>query len=532
MTSHETHQPHLAIREELSPTELAELDAHLHDCAACSETAAAYREQDQLIRELPRESLSPAIQQSIVRRAVENGANVERAKTRRFDWRIPSLTGVVAAVAIVLAVVLHPGQSSVTPANAYELLRAAAQASANQFPYSGTSEVSYLDLPEYTLPDSAAKAIGKHRTIIHWQVQDATHFRVDIHTVSPALDAGHETVVVRGEKIFRYDTRTETAAVGTLFPFVRKSFGPQLLPYLRFGGEYGQALEPDPAQTIQAYLAQQESARAKVHGYARITGHTVFLGRKVDIVRFAPLVLFCRKSARNGVCAVPMQGFGVGKAWIDHDHPFILQYREHWSGGLHDLHANRLHFVYRVTSVHYGVAPASSQLAFQPPVPIRNAGHWTVGSSASTGLPSNGQFIYAPSPRRYAHLDWVQPGGNGGGQEIGPLPVVTEASMLYSVRGRHIITYLHKGDRYGFGLYVTGPYLYVQERIQVHGLPAGLRSGRSFTMGACRLWISRTAGGHRVTFQHGQTSVLVLSNALSAHDLLQYAYRELCSARW
>ncbi|HEX6506119.1 MAG TPA: hypothetical protein VF221_00655, partial [Chloroflexota bacterium] len=452
---------------------------------------------------------------------------------RRIGWWIPRLAGAVAAVAILFALVLRPWQANVTPANAYDLLRAAAQASASQFPYTGTSEVSWLDLPEYTLPDSAAKVAGQHRALVHWEVQNATHFRVDIRTVLPALDAGRETVVVDGGKIYRYDARTETAAVGTLYPFARKSFGPQLLPYLRTGGEYGQAPEPDPSQSIQGYLAQQESARAKVHGYARIVGHGVLLGRKVDIVQFAPLVVYCDKSLQNNTCAVPMQGFGVGKAWIDHDHPFILRYRESGFGGLHSLHTQRLHFDYRVTSVHYGTAPRVSRLVFHAPVPIRNAGHWTVGSFAGNDLPNNGQFIYAPAPSRYTHLDWVQPAGMAGGQEIGPLPVVTKASMLYSVHGRHIITYLHKGDRYGFGLYVTGPYLYVQERIQVHGMPAVLKTGTLRTVGTCRMWIDNTVGGgHRVTFQHGLTSVLVVSNALTSHDLLQYAYRELCSAHW
>ena len=52
-------------------------------------------------------------------------------------------------------------------------------------------------------------------------------------------------------------------------------------------------------------------------------------------------------------------------------------------------------------------------------------------------------------------------------------------------------------------------------------------------MGTCRMWIDKTNGGvHWVTFQHGQTSVLVVSNALSSHNLLQYTYRELCSQRW
>lgn len=552
MTTHDSYHPLLAIREDLSATESAELDAHLRDCAACSEAAAVYLEQDQLVRELPRVSLSFAIQQAIVRRTVERGANVERvdarsepaparrsrggwrrdALARRFGWRVSGLAGAVAAMAVVLAVVLHPGQSSVSPANAYDLLSAAAQASASQFPYTGSSEVSYLALPNFTLPDSVAKVTGRHRARVHWEVQDATHFRVDTQIVLPALDVGHETVVMQGQKIFRYDSRTNTAAVGTLYPSERKFFRSALLPGLRTGGgEYGHVYEPDPAQTIQTYLARQESNLAKVHGYARIIGHAVLLGRSVDIVQFAPLAVVYEHTAGQKGPGVLVHEAGIGRAWIDHDHPFLLQYREYGFGGLHSPGTVGLHFVYRVTSIHYGAAPRSSQLAFHPPVPIRNAGHWTIGSSAYTGLYNNRQFIYAPPPDRYAHLDWVQPPGVGGSEEIGPLPVVTKASMLYSVSGGHRTTYLYKGDPFGT-TYITGPYLYVEERIQVHGLPIELKTGTPLTLGTCRMWIGKFVGGHRIAFQHHHTSVLVVSNALSPHDLLQYAYRELCSPRW
>ncbi len=552
MTTHDAYQPLLAIREDLSATESAELEAHLRDCAPCRDAAAAYLEQDQVVRKLPRASLSPAIQQAIVRRAVESGANVGRADARgeqvqaprshggwwrdaiarRFGRRMSGVSGAIAAVAIVVAVVLHPGQSSVSPANAYDLLRAAAQASARQFPYTGSSEVSYLALPEYTLPDSVATVTGRHRALIRWEVRDATHFRVDIQTVLPALDAGHETVVRQGQKIFRYDSRTNTAAVGTASPSERKFFDSALLPGLRAGGERSEVLTPDPAQSIQKFLAQQESAQAKVHGYARIIGHTVLLGRRVDIVQFAPLVRVYQETAGHKGPGVLVHVAGVGKAWIDHDHPFLLQYREYGIGGLHDVGTEGLNFVYRVTSIHYGAAPRSSQLVFHPPVPIRNAGHWTIGSSVYTGLYYNRQFIYAPVPDRYAHLDWVQPPGVGGSEAIGPLPVVTKASMLYSVSGGHRTTYLYKGDPFGT-TYITGPYLYVEERIQVHGLPIGLKTGMPLTTGACRMWIDKTNGGvHWVAFQHRHTSVLVVSNALSTHDLLQYAYRELCSPRW
>ena len=208
MTAHDTYQSLLAVREDLSAAETAQLDAHLGGCAVCREVAEAYAEQDRLLRELPTAPLSPAIQQDVLRRAVGGITSSNRAGAgrtivtsmrtrllRRPAWRVPGLAAALAALAVVLALVLHPGQSSVTPVNANDLLRAAAQASASQFPYTGTSQVSYLDVPQYTLPDSPASVVGQHRVLVHWQVQDATHYRVDIQTVLPALDAGRETVV-------------------------------------------------------------------------------------------------------------------------------------------------------------------------------------------------------------------------------------------------------------------------------------------------------------------------------------------------
>ena len=69
--------------------------------------------------------------------------------------------------------------------------------------------------------------------------------RVEIHTLLPTIDAGRETVVVDGEKIYRYDSRTETAAVGTLYPFVRDSFSSQLLPIQRNGAVPSTTSGPD-----------------------------------------------------------------------------------------------------------------------------------------------------------------------------------------------------------------------------------------------------------------------------------------------
>ncbi len=265
MTAHDSFLTLLAARQDLTPQETANLDAHLDGCASCQATAATYAEQDQMIRQLPLTPLAPGIEREILRQAVEKPP-ARSARIHRVGWRLPGLVGALAALALVEASVIRLGEQTATPANAYDLLRAASQASTSQFPYTGTSEVSYLDLPQYALPNSLASVVGQNRVLVHWAVRDATHFRVDIRTFLPALDSGRDTVVVRGEKVFRYDTRTNTAAVGTLFPFIRKTFAPELLPFLRSGAVYGHTTEPDPGQSIQAYLAQQQRARTKKPG--------------------------------------------------------------------------------------------------------------------------------------------------------------------------------------------------------------------------------------------------------------------------
>lgn len=528
MSTHDSFQTMLAVREDLSAAEEARLASHLAGCVACRERAHAYDHLDAAMRDLP-PLLPPPSLEAVVHARV---AAARRQPMRRnlLAWRWPSLGPAVALVAILLTIGITTGQRTATSASAYDLLRRAADAAANGFPYTGTSIVSYQDLPLYTLPSTAAIYAGNHRAVVHWAARDASHFRVDIHTIDPVLDSGSETIVVNGNRILSYDTRTGTAGLGTLYPIpFMQAFRKSLLPYLRNGAVGGAAPEPDPSQSIQGYLRRTESEKQRIHGYARLVGETRLDGRKVDIVDFAPLGVTCTSKGMtpSGQCRDILNTWGRARVWIARDHPFILQYKELGARNLHALQGlDRVNFEYRVTSLHYGTGPSMAALAFHPPVPVHNVGHWTVGSSAGTDIPHNDRFVYAPAPTRIDGKRWVEPGGAAGGQEVGPLPVVTTVNILYT-QGQHVITYLAK--RHPFGLYAAGRYVFIQERTQVHDLPAVLRRGKPAVFGPCRIWTGAYATGERwAAFQKRTTSVLISTNALSEQRLSRYAATQVC----
>ena len=117
-----------------------------------------------------------------------------------------------------------------------------------------------------------------------------------------------------------------------------------------------------------------------------------------------------------------------------------------------------------------------------------------------------------------------------GGQVVGPVRQVTVVDILYT-QGESVTTYLP--GHHPIGLYAAGSYVYIQERTQVHGLPAALRAGVAHIIGACRMWTGTYSDGERwVAFAKGPTSVLVSTNALSQKNLVRYAYEDICARQW
>lgn len=530
MNDHQKFLILLAVRDDLSPQEEQALQAHLAGCSACHLAGEEYRRQDMALSVLTADSAPVELEQRI-RRQIRSRL---RLPGIRWQWAGSAALAAVCVLAIGIAVL--SGHRTATPANAYEILRRAAQAGGSAFPYTGSSDASYVSLPNYQLPTRAVPYAGRHHVRVDWTVRDRTHYRVDIHTVSPAIERGTTTIVVNGRVIISYDTRTETAGRSTLSPIFYRAFAPYLLSYLKGGALPGFLQEPDPAQTIQRYLAsiRQPNQPFCFPRYARvrIVREEQLLNRTVDVVDFGPLVshdLVTGCSFQHpGPCVHHRQSFGWARVWVDREHPFIVRYEQHgMPRDPHSLETAGAQLRYSVTALHFGQGPSVAEFAgYRPPVPVVSTGQWTVLSRGTSSGPQ-----MAPAP----FLTPSAPPGVGGRPFVsegtdqlldGPLQRTTAVDVLFD-QGTHITT--NTSNHRPFGLYASGPYLLVQERIQVHGLPQPLLAGQVTTTHRCTIHSGAYVDGQRwASFQHGTVAVLVSTDSLSDQRLVRYVIHNVC----
>lgn len=416
-------------------------------------------------------------------------------------------------------------------------------------PFTGTAEVTYTQLPQYNLPSMATVYAGHHKLLVHFSVRDRLHFRVDIQTVSPAIDSGVLTVVERGTSILSYDTRTETAGVAQqtpvrLPPAWKKYLSNYLLSYFMNGqAPIVGGAELYPAQTTAQYVAlvqKQLSARYPPEypkSYAKLIGQDTILGHPVDVVEYGPIwqddyVTGCSFS-HPGRCIHHYSSAGIQRLWIDRNHPFILQALQQGMNDPHSLKTPAINASYRVTDISYGTGPSNKDLSYRPPVPVVHTKNWSILATGGSLNSGGGQIQSVPQGFRYLSppSDVTNLSVNEGVFELerGPRKKVTAIDILYS-SGKHVTTYLHPGDRYGFGLYVKGPYMYVQERVQVHGLPDALKAGTPRAAAGCSVWTGTYPNQqHWLALAKGRISFQIVSNVLSESRLVTYVGKSLCS---
>lgn len=445
----------------------------------------------------------------------------------RMRWPL-NLIGALGIASVLWIAPATRGESA-PAANAYQLLAHVGQPG---FPYSGTEILSYTRLPWYLLPAQAVGYAGTYRLQVHFAVASPTHFRVDMLTISPALESGSLTVAVNGRAVSSYDSRTNTASRGVIpWRLYRFEF-PFLLSYLQ-GGSF---LSPgtSPTQSIQQFLTDLRSPAFPLclQHFARIIRQGQLLGRPVDVIDFGPLqttayITGCTFS-HPGHCVHHAHSRGYGRVWVARGHPFVLQYTQYGlSSDVHNLDTFGVGYRLHVTSLHRSVN--TSALRLNAPVPVMGTGRWNAlssGSGSTSGpngptLPPVFLIAGAPAGLRSDGSDT---------HEEGPLPRTVAVNQLFST-GRKVTRYTRAvgGARRPFGLYVAGPYVLIQERIRANGLPASLRSGPPQTIGRCPVWSGTYADGQRwVAFSLGRISVLTSTNALSPAQLLAYVGSEVC----
>lgn len=564
MNRHGRYYTMLLFPENRTEAEQSTLDDHLRACAECRKEAEMIASSKALLSSLGRANAPRPLRDGVMARLP---ATAPRGRWSVTPWQGRTLAGLLAALVVVLGIVVATSRRSVPRADAYGILRRVALGSNSLYPYTGSSEITFRQIPWSLLPADVAHYQGRHRVVAHWSVRDATHFRVDLQVLDPILERGTITVVLNGPMLTTYDSRTETARVLRGTAWQRLSFSPQeVLDYLQNGATFS-VQQPDSAQSVSGYLAQLRISRTQpgIHPYARIVNRTSLLGHAVDVVQFAPLQVLsydsgdCYPAKTGGSHRSPVryyppspchhyrQAIGRARVWVEHDRPFILRYQEYGLHNLHNVVQAPIHVQYRVTSISYGKGPSSAELRYRPSSPVVevHAQHlalpsvdtfqgqqddtppgWVPSQEPLTGV----IFTYS----RLATSFYGQTGEQGPSGRFGfpyrvlMLPYVPGFDVLYShpTRWVQVFTSWH-GQA---SIYVTGPYILVQERKLAHGLPPQYKIGAPTAAGKCRVWTGRYSDGQRwLSFQRGKISVVISTNRLSTRDLVRYTSESVCT---
>jgi len=445
-----------------------------------------------------------------------------------FQWRFGGLAAVAAVLGLLVGTSLLLSTRGATPANAYTILRGVARNVAS-FPYTGSSSVRYLASPQDGVPPVAGLSSEQHQASVDWSVRDPLHFRVDIRVIRPALDSGLKTIIVNGSRILSYDHRSGQAWTATIprqgLPWARA----HLLTILQSAASEGSVVEADPAQTVQAFLTRTQHDKSQFGGFARLGGKATVLSRVANVIDFGPTVITsCShpygqpNSATGQVTCLGGHGVGSARVWVDDSHPFILRYEEQ---GLSTSSSLRADFRYQVTSLAFGQGPTDATLEYRPPVtPVDTGNAWRVYPDAGqtvAGAALPARFVSPVCPGTLAAGTWCHE-ARSTTYDDGPLSKPTKADTLY-VEGWASTESAPPAS------VTPGPngavaYVLIQERVQMHGLPAALQVGADQREAGCQAWSWTRSGGRReLAFARGDISVLVSTNALSSSQLIRYA---------
>lgn len=393
-------------------------------------------------------------------------------------------------------------------------------------PYTGTAYIGAHQWLGPLHPPQAAPYMDDTVVRIHFAVQDDAHYRIDLQTLAPALDAGTETVVMNGGTLDVYDARSNTAAEYTVPSSQFQRYFVQFMSGNAEAPGQGAAVLPvlpDPAQPLSAYLdaLRLDPFSPDIHHAAALAGTDTVLGRPTAVINYGPIYLdesSCLPGTGSS-CLDNAPGLGSAQLWVDADHPILLQYREDIPTSIENKPGIVSHLFYQVTALTIGQGPSAADLQFAPPVPVTRsaAGPGTdswPGDYSTTPPPSPFIVLPDPSGMTVACRNW-----EADTSFAGPSPILL-ASLFTTTRP--VNGCQNPAE--------PGPYLLVLQRLQAHGLPAGLEPGTPALEGNCAVWSGTYPDGTVWSaFDRNQVAVFVATNALSPAQLLRYT-QQLCGA--
>jgi hypothetical protein len=360
-----------------------------------------------------------------------------------------------------------------------------------------------------------------------------------------------------------YDARTRRATVLRGSVYRRFFLSPEeVLALLQngslLGGDSG-GQAPVVSGSVSAYLASVRAARVQpgIHPYARIVRQTHMLGQRVDVVEYGPLTVLsydsggCYPTTSAAPHATPVtrppagpcnhyrQAVGWARVWITPGHPLVLRFEEHGLNHVHNVLESGIHFRYQVTALRLGRGPSAAALAYAPPVrpvpvSIKRFQAGLVGTQQTGSDVTLPGFLHVADPPPW-RLDNTRLATTFYGEEplqatnVGPppWPFIPGMDVLFSQVRKWVKVYTSWHGQ--ASIYVTGPYVLVQERKLAGRLPANFTRGTVAEAGMCRVWIGRYWDGQRwAAFERSGVSVVLSTNALSTSELLSYAAQSFC----
>ena len=396
------------------------------------------------------------------------------------------------------------------------LLEKAARAAAGPVPYSGTSEIISSSTP-VNLPVSTSEDVGRNHTVMTWAVADATHFRIDAQVLEPALESQTSVMVANGSSLIWYRDISATA--------IRAAIGSPTPAALLVGTILPLSGQVRSVQDLLDAYNRQSGIHATLIGQEQIVGRTAYVIEVRPVVRGQWSGCTTDKSGKQR-CGTHHYAYGRNRLWIDHEHVVLLQSRRYDIPP--DFGGESL---YRVTSITFGQGPTSAQLAYEPPVTVKDApvNGWGASSGSSLGGGSQWQapkgFIPAGAPTGPGGRQYIAVSESQRFDPPGNHP--SEVSVVYAARRSPTPQSPPTGPQRSR---LKGPYVYVQERKRKNGPPPLFGTGAQHMAGTCAVWTGRYPDGIRwLGLTRGDVSLEATTNKLSQTALVRYAATKICA---
>ncbi len=355
------------------------------------------------------------------------------------------------------------------------------------------AEITVEVEPEADDPLARIGAATRGGGSIRWWYAAPDHWRWEIETTGPSIDAGTLLTGSDGNTQWGYDDRSN----------VYRAEEAYVLPDgLVLSPTFSAPVGPANAESIEAFMEQWRARGADTD--VRLGGEETVLGRRTQIVEIRPAWSSGSSSAATAPsggeqAAPPVEGVassgGVVRISIDPERMFVMRWAVDGEGGGQSYSAE-------ITALEYGEPIAETLFAFEPPLGAREISASESGGGCRTTLGGPGFGVPAGLLRpSYLPAGY---GSGGSGAESGAVGCSLVAAWAL----------LENGD---------DGYVLLRQRIRAGGVPSALRTGDPVKVNGRDGYQSEEDGVARLVWADGEIVAQLTSNALSLAELLRIA---------